>query len=72
MVNFILSLSIFFAFISILKFYSKYILVKIKQHKDHYKHRRRIKCLSVEDQMNYGVPVFWNIMNSLKMGYLYK
>ena len=28
--------------------------------------------ISREDQKNYGVPVFWNIMNSLKMKYLYK
>ena len=55
--NFILSLSIIFAFISILfkKFDNKYIFVKINQNKDHDKHRRKIKCLSVEDQMNYGV-----------------
>lgn len=43
----------------------------MKQHEDH-KHKHKTKCLSVEDQKNYGVPVFWNIMNSLKMKYLYK
>lgn len=44
----------------------------MKQHEDHYKHKHKTKYLSVEDQKNYGVPVFWNIMNSLKMKYLYK
>ena len=71
----VLPLSIFLAFNSILFTFfpiSTYLSFKMKQHEGHYKHKHKTKCLSVEDQKNYGVPVFWNIMNSLKMKYFYK